>query len=525
MKPFLNSPRTVFAAEILILAVIMIGSLYLISIRINHRCFPGGDEGSWMSVAAQLCRGEGFTTRWYEHPIQKYPLLPRPEDFRYPGLSLILASAFSIAGISYAVALWSVAILFILFLILFYLIIRKLHGPPAAILCILVTAFSLLQLEWNSVVYSEGLFGVALCLLVAASLFLNPSKKTTWLCIGLACSLLYYVRPNGILFLAGFPVYLMMHWKTDRTAVRCVLIGLAAFLIASAPWMIRNWAFFGNPLHITGGAGVLRAGTSDPFTWSFGQFINHYSPFVFVKATAIGAASFFQALHFFEKNLFILPCIGLIVGLVRRRPFYNPFIASGFIVSILACFYVSYTSSWAGVRYASSLMPFIYAFGIVELFALITSLARRIKLSASFIPWMIVMILLLAPVYYPHRYYLRVLHKPAACDQSFKSHKAVLEQLVPHDRYYLADAFGQLAFLSDRKCAGIQFLVDSTMIPEYLNRYSPALLVIKESEEQNKRIQSIMREIGRQGLTLSEAVKNDDGIYYRIERPKDINAN
>jgi hypothetical protein len=504
-------------AETAIVAVILSTALYLTVMRLDHRRFPSGDEGSWMSVAAQLTRGEGFTTRWYEHPFLKHPMLPRPDDFRYPGLTLILAATFAVFGISYPAALGAIGGLFLAFLMFFYLIIRKIYGVRVGVIALSVTAFSLAQLEWNSAVYCEGLFGIGLSALIAANLFQDLSRFRSWALVGLACGILYYVRPNGVLFLAGFLVYAFLHRSEGRKAFMQMAIGLAVFFICVFPWMLRNWALFDNPLHITGGAGVLRAAPNDPYTWSCIDFISHYGPVILLKMLSSGAIHFFQALHFFEKNLFVLPLIGAGIGLFHRRPFGNSFIATGFILSFLACFYVSYSHSWAGVRYATPFMPFMYAYGIAELIRVCKIISQRMPPRIRAAPMVVCAALLLAPVYYPHRHYHRVYAHTERCDRSFVNHRKLIDSLVPPNGYYLADSYGQLAFLSTRNCAGIQMMVDSSYIKEYLARYKPALLVLGNDESALPRMRGIMREMNRMGVLPDSASRIDGGNYYVLQ--------
>ena len=84
----MHLPEKIFGAkkdslfEALGIAVILLMSFHLVSERIVHAEFPGGDQGSWMSVAAQVSRGEGFTTRWLEYPFLQRAALPRPRSCR-----------------------------------------------------------------------------------------------------------------------------------------------------------------------------------------------------------------------------------------------------------------------------------------------------------------------------------------------------------------------------------------------------------------------------------------------------------
>ena len=72
---------------------------HFLALRIRTAGPPSGDEGSWIAVAAEFAHGRGFTTRWLECPFLVPYALPRPDDFRYPGLVSLLALAFRAFGI------------------------------------------------------------------------------------------------------------------------------------------------------------------------------------------------------------------------------------------------------------------------------------------------------------------------------------------------------------------------------------------------------------------------------------------
>lgn len=508
--------------EISAVLIIVITGWWLLGLRTATHQFPSNDDGSWMSVAAQLSRGEGFTTCWYENPFLEHEHLPRPEDTRYPGLSLILAAAFSIAGLSYSTALNTTTAIFLVFLLLFYFTIRKRYGKVTALTSLAVTTFSLMQLYWNSFVFTEGLFAVVLCVLVAIVWFADTGKIRTWIMLGMVVSLLYYIRLNGILFLAGLPLHVWINRKKPGAAIKQASAAFAAFMVCSAPWMLRSFLVFGNFLHIAGGAGAMRSAASDPRDWTFFEFLSHYSPFILVKMTFAGMVNFFKALILFEKNLPILPLAAFFAALLKRRSVRSPFSAAGFGATIFACFYLGYNEAWGAVRYASPFLPFMYAFGInvlVHFFRRIgTAISPRLSTVASFIP----ALFLLSTLYYPHRFYIRTLS--AAPRRTFpeKEHAELIDSLVGESEYYFADSYGHLAFTTTRKCVGIQLYLDSTFIPEYLEKYSPVLLVLSESETKNPRIIGIINEIQKQGWEMQQVARLAGGIYFRMRQLSEI---
>jgi len=263
----------------------------------------------------------------------------------------------------------------------------------------------------------------------------------------------------------------------------------------------------------------LRLAADDPRTWSLFEFIAHYNPLILLKATVTGAGNFLRELHYFDKNLFILPVAGAVIGIIRQRSFGSPLIASGFILTLLACFFISYHESWAGVRYASALLPFMYAKGIFELVRCVRLMTARLPLLLQTMAPVLLGILLLSTLYYPHEYYLRYFKTTPSCVDASSNHIKLITTLVPEGGSYLADAYGQFAFMSTRNCVGIQGFVDSTAIPLYLNRYSPRLLVLTRVELEMPRIQGIIKKIRSEGYQLDTASQSTLAVYLQIKKP------
>jgi hypothetical protein len=509
--------RYTFIIEALGLLFIIIISYHLVSERIEHADFPGGDEGSWMSAAAQLARGEGFTTRWMELPFLRPATLPRPDDFRYPGLVLPLALSFKIFGISYSTALQTVATIFFLNLLVLYCVCRKIFGKKTALVTTLLASISLLQLYWNTVVYSEGMFGLITGLLILWSCaYPDSKKKIFWIVLGAGCGVLYCVRPNGILFSVGI-VWMYLIRRKKAPEIINVIFGIASMTIIMLPWLLRSWHCFGNPFYIATNAGLLRGAGSDPVTMSMRQFLSGYGWFFPVKAVFLGAITLWQTLNFFEHGLQIIPLIGVLLGLIRRKPFYNHFVFGSFIVTFLACCYVCQTGgSWAGVRYFSSLIPFVYAYGIHVLLSVFQISIKKWGPNVYTVAYALFAILLCAPVFYPHKYYERTFRTQEKIDLSFKAHLKTLSSLLDRHGTYFSSSLAQLNFLTEFNCVGIQQFFDSTDVEMSMKRFSPTLVVVTQKEIHEPRIGGILRAIEGQGNTLQLVESNNYGLYWRI---------
>jgi hypothetical protein len=497
-------------AEAIAVAGLLIIQFHFLSERIDHCSLPSGDEGSWMSVAAQLCRGEGFTTRWLEFPFQKPYCLPRPDDYRYPALTMVLSLTFKLFGISFCTALWTVAAIAMLWAMAVFLVCRTCFGSKTALLTMMLLIFSLLQLEWTTHVYTEGLFGLVLSLLVMCSVKADFTKLRWWIAIGAMTGVLYYVRPNAILFLAGFAPLAFQQRSGTRLPWKFAGTALAAFFIVIAPWLVRNALWFVNPFHFGGSGGLLKLSSDDPLTYSVIDFVRRYGVFQPVNAAIEGFVSFFTTLHFFEHGLEIVPFAFLCVGLGRRRRFYNGFVAGGIAVMFALCCYRSYNDDWSGSRYFSSIILFVYAYGVHELVVCFRSLESRItarwpllRNPAGAAGMALCATVLLMPVFNPHRFYERMYSSPPQTVFPHAEYAAKLKGLLSENRHYLAGSMAQVNFQWQYNCIGVQEYFDSTTVPKAMRTFNPGLAVFTNEELARPRFRSVINELGREGFTVT----------------------
>jgi hypothetical protein len=501
-----NHRRFRTAAEILWVAVVLLLSLHFGKERIASRHLPHGDEGSWMSVAAELSRGNGFTTRWLEHGFLKPYDLPRPDDYRYPGLSLLLAASFSVFGTSYTVGLWTVFLTLIAFGLAFYAVARRTWGVRVASASLPIVCFSLLQLMYLTEVYTEGLFGLGLTLIVLVSTLYRPEAKPWWPLTGAGIGLLYLVRPNAVLIAAAFALYgAFMLWKR-RAGWREVATGAAAMLLVMLPWIIRTWAVFGNPFHLAGSAGLLRVTPDDPATYTIADFTRIYGIFYFIKATVASIPDFFRILHEQEHGLELLPLLFCAIGIFRRGRFFNGMIVTGFALSLFASFYTSNQGNWAGVRYFAPFLPFVYAFGISRIFRLLDYGAQRLppfpKSVVSLAATPLCVGILLAPVYHPHRYYERYYAQMPRYDKDFSRYYGTLATQLNGRQYYYAGSLAQINFASGFNCVGMQYFFDQTEMRKAQKKFDPALLALTPAEFEDPYFTGLMDTLAQDGYTL-----------------------
>jgi hypothetical protein len=497
-------------------------SLHLLEERIAFRILPAGDEGSWMNIAAQVLRGEGFTTRWLEHPFLEPCTLPRPDDFRYPVPVLLLALSFKVFGVSYTTALRTIAFFHLLLLLLLFIVGKRLFSTTAALLTVTVTALSLLQLYWNTRVYIEAISACCFGGIILWTQTQKHHKRLYPVITGVLIGLFYCIRPNGILLFCAIPF--LFGWQAHAifTNRKALLTTVFAALLTMSPWLIRTAIAFGNPFHIATGAGLLRATRDDPLTLTTVEFFIRYGVIHILKAIVIGTWRLLGALHYFEHGLEIIPLLAFTGGIFYFRNKVSAFILCSFLVSFIACDYVAFNYSWAGVRYLSSFLPWIYLYGIHFLVTIQRQLVRRRKkpIPEYAIP-LLLSVVLLAPVYYPHRYYeRRYSEAPGVRKQIINTHARTLNLLLSAEDTYCAHRMAQLHFCFPTKCIGLHEFFDSSYVPMIIERFSPSLLVLTKEELKKQRLENVLEAFRREGDEPILVKETETACYYQLRKGK-----
>lgn len=505
--------------EVFYLILLLLISAHLLFERIDHRTIPSGDEGSWMAVSAELSRGHGFTTRWLEHPFLTPYQIPRPDDYRYPALTIIIAAVFKTAGISYDNGLYTVAVIFLVFLLSSYLTIRFIYGRITAAVSTSLMSISLLQLLYNSNVYSEGLFGIVLSMFILFSYIYKPSQLRWWIAAGFFTGLLYLVRPNGILFIAGIIFYFLIFRKSQKIKVWFPAAAIITAFIITLPWLVRTFYHFGNPFHIAGSAGLLRASVQEPLTYSFSDFLRIHGISYFFDSIGHGFFNFFEILDFQEHQLEIIPLLFCIAGAVLRIRFYSPVVLISFLITFLACAY-SACHSWAGVRYFSSFIPFLYAYGIHSLLVMSRKYffekyytSNFFKISSAAILIGIVAI----PVFYPHKHYERTFSKPFK-KLSYDKYYENLTRMTAKNNYYFACSLAQMNFATTLNCIGMNIFLDEKEILKAQNHFNPSLMVLTKEEFESERIKKLINTLEANGYGLKVIQEDSFATFVSIVR-------
>jgi hypothetical protein len=501
LTPASVSRTRIQVPEIAAAAIALAIGFHFLALRIRAGGLPSGDEGSWMSVAAELAHGHGFATRWLEaHFLVPYAL-PRPDDFRYPALTSLLALSFRLFGFSIETARWTVGAVFLAFATAVWGVSRAAFGRWAAQAALWATVTSLLQLEWNSAVYTEGLFGLAAAGLAAWCLLGERTRDSPapfafgthawWAGLGAMIGLLYLVRVNAVLFLPGV-LWLWFRRRGEPLRWTHPALAILAFFLIAAPWLLRNAFAFGNPFHFAGSGGLLRdpgSALTQSHTLTAAEYFRRHDVFFLPRRLILGVAHGLRDLHRFEHGLEAAPLLLALWGLFRRRAFFGPAFAAGFLLTGIACAYAAY-NSWAGVRYFSGIAPLLYAYGFSQIPIAAAGIPPRLfPLRLRIATGTVGIALAIAPVAYPHRYSERALTGALAASGPYAYRPAVAEHLaklkggVPPGGGYYAASLCNLNFLApDRFCVGLQELYDPSWFPRSLAAFHPAWVALTRSE-------------------------------------------
>ena len=241
--------------EISLLAVII---LFAAAVRVPvmlRNPMPAGDGiASNVEVAVNILQGNGFSTmrKWTLYDASMDGL--RPEGNRQPAVALLLAALFSLTGPSFVSAqLFSLlAGLFCLFMC--WLWARRVFGKLPALFTLLILSVSPLFVWYSTQPDSLLLFtGVFFAVLTVADRGKMDFGRAAVL--GLMCALAYLVRTQGLILAFSIGVWILV--KGGKKRIVKLLVFSAVFLVACAPWFVRNVRSFGSPTYTQGSQFLL----------------------------------------------------------------------------------------------------------------------------------------------------------------------------------------------------------------------------------------------------------------------------
>ena len=192
------------------------------------------------------------------------------------------------------------------------------------------------------------------------------------------------------------------------------------------------------------------------------------------------------------------------------------------MISFLACAYTAKMSSWAGIRYFSAFLPFVYAYGISFLFYTADQFLYRISsrtgnLFLTF-GFCIVFTTTVAPIVNPHRFYERQFTAKAELTGGISRYYSELDnQLSASSGIYYANALAQLNFATTYSCVGVQQLVDEKEIVRAQKHFNPSLMVLTRDEFKQPRYKDLLKALQKENYSWSVSAQNDYAVFIRIE--------
>lgn len=227
-------------------AVLIAGLLLRLGWALAFPAPQTSDAGTYFQLAARLARGDSYVT----------PLSGTRAEWP-PGLPLLLAGTFEIAGIDRSAVILLNLLLFAGLLLTTDALARRLAGEGPARLATLLLAL------WPNLIASSGIANkeavVGLALTLSCLLYLSGSRLGG-LGAGLALGFATLAQPATLLVPFAFVAAdLFSHVPLRRTvssgATWALL--LAGMAVVIAPWMVRNERVLGRPVLTTNGGSVF----------------------------------------------------------------------------------------------------------------------------------------------------------------------------------------------------------------------------------------------------------------------------
>jgi 4-amino-4-deoxy-L-arabinose transferase-like glycosyltransferase len=214
------------------------------------------DAGTYYALGAMLARGEPYVT----------PLSGTRAEWP-PGLPLLLAAAFRLAGIGHPALILLNLALFAGLLFATYGLARRLVGEGAARFATLLVSL------WPNLIASAGLATKESVLALALTLsFLlygagqdSPVPARRWLArlgAGLALGCAVLSQPAVILLPVAYGVADLAGRVPLRRAVPSWVLLAAGLALVVAPWIVRNQRVLGRPVLSTNGGVVFYRGNN-----------------------------------------------------------------------------------------------------------------------------------------------------------------------------------------------------------------------------------------------------------------------
>lgn len=227
---------------IIVILIVALLARYLPQFLFDHPIV--GDSYFHMDLARTFTTDDWFKVNAVD-TLWKGVSFPFPEEYRPPFFNFVMGFFFNLFGTSFEIAKFLNVIIGTVAILPAYLIASKYGNHKIAILVSLFLALNPLMIN-QSMEAEVRIFTVYLAL---GSFYMFVKGKENWAYSGVILGLLYmtHYAPAAIL-VATYAAYMIMF---DRKSVfsKSTAVIFVTFLLTVSPWLIRNYAEYGDPLY------------------------------------------------------------------------------------------------------------------------------------------------------------------------------------------------------------------------------------------------------------------------------------
>jgi hypothetical protein len=387
--------------------LVLLAGLFMRANIIHKHRFPGGDEGSWVRMAAAFPSTRFLQSNVVEHDLYQQRILPHPEDNRSPMFPILMALVgLATSDLFLAGQLISLTSYLLLALIVCFSV-KRVFGRIASFISILLISFSPFLVEFSTQVYPDLLMalGFYTILLIAPTSMI--SKKHAFFS-GLILGLFFLVKSTAIFLIPMFGFYI---WKmrNESNVGSHLFYFVLPFLACALPWILRNTIVFSSPLYQFTNYALYVDNIHDLFkvgitTPSFQSYLEkHNEFFILIKRPFFGFLNVLKKMPYFDSqlSLYALPlCIIAIKYLKNHSKAYvPPVLLSIFLLPPMFSFaYVGWVNRYLMIYYIW--LYILAGIGVKVIFDWLGGKTKAVGVTFC------ITVFLMLPTIYPAEFYL-----------------------------------------------------------------------------------------------------------------------
>ena len=246
-----------FAPRLALIAVVALAARLIYALVIVKTDVLIGDAREFDTLARNLADGHG-----YVNPYLLEQGTVRPTAFKPPGYPFALAGVTALGGGGYVAHHVFTCLLGVVTVVLVGLIGRRVGGDRVGLAAAGIAALYPILIAADGSLRSEALYTmlVAACMWAALRLVDRPTTVRA-LVLGAFVGLAALTRTEALILLVLLAVPVV---GRSPARLRQVAVALAAAVLVIAPWTIRNWSAFDQPVLVsTNDGGVFRGANCD----------------------------------------------------------------------------------------------------------------------------------------------------------------------------------------------------------------------------------------------------------------------